>query len=694
MKRTSLVLAFASLVASLALSSVQCTPYSPPTSLRVWTYDNEPLVGVDVAGAPTGIYVDLLDEIAKRRGWAMEYVHGDWPAGLEATKRGDVDLLTAVAFSEERAQFLAFSNETWFTNWGEVLARGNVEVDSILDLEGRRVAVLADDIYYVGPEGVEALANSFEVNCSFVEYETYFDVLAATSNGSADAGVTNRLYAEVHGQENEFNVKRTGVYFSPISLRVAAPLGSPLNEQVLGAIDQLLVEWKADEDSPYFSVLEKYLGEPPPAGPSEVPPWAIALVVAGAVLGLLFSVFSWYLKRALAGERKRSEQLVDEAMKSHRLAVLGAVAGGIAHDFNNLLAVVLGNLSLLEHDLDEMGARLPPVVPEVRKAAIKARDLANQLLTFAKGGAPLTVPLDLNPLVEEAAKFVAHGRPVTLEFKLANDLWVVEADPIQMEQVVQNLVLNAVQVTPAGGKVVVSTKNIIFDDPRTNLTPGPHVVIAVRDFGPGMPPELVERAFEPFFTTKPKGTGLGLTIASSITGRHGGVMKVWTEPGRGSKFKVILPAVPDAERPKPTSQPERVAALPREAKLLVLEDEEALANLLRNVLPRLGVDEDHFLVVGDGMAAVEAYKEALEGGRRYDLVLLDLTVPGAMGGLEAMQMLKKIDPAVRAVVTSGYSQEPVMANYKEHGFVGVLKKPFTMAEFSNVMSSALDQSRE
>jgi PAS domain S-box-containing protein len=376
-------------------------------------------------------------------------------------------------------------------------------------------------------------------------------------------------------------------------------------------------------------------------------------------------------------EQHRLEQ---ELYKAHKLESLGVLAGGIAHDFNNLLTAIIGNLSMAR--LDAAGSAIGRQIEAAEKAALRAQGLTQQLLTFAKGGAPIKAVASIADLVREAAEFSLHGAKTRYAMTAPPDLWAVEVDAAQMSQVINNLIINADQAMPGGGTITIELANRHLDPSQgVPLPAGPYVEIRVADQGHGIAPDHLERIFDPYFSTKQTGSGLGLASCYSIIKRHGGHIAVSSWPGEGAVFTMYLPARPDQAMAEPvvgaSDQP-----LPGKGRVLVMDDEEMVGELAQAVLERLGYEADY---AGEGGQALVMYRKAREAGRPYDVVIMDLTIPGGMGGQEAIRELLRLDPAARAIVSSGYAQDPVMANYREYGFAAVLAKPYSLEALSRVL---------
>ncbi len=376
-------------------------------------------------------------------------------------------------------------------------------------------------------------------------------------------------------------------------------------------------------------------------------------------------------------ERKLAEQTAEaERAKASKLESVGVLAGGIAHDFNNLLTGVLGNLSLARVVL-KPSDRPHRYVVDAERAALRARDLTRQLLTFAKGGAPIRKRASLAALVRESTIFALSGANVKPVFEIDPGLWPGEVDAGQIGQVVQNIVINAQQAMPEGGTVLVRLANVSLSEAgELPLAPGAYVRMEFIDHGPGIPPDHLGRVFDPFFTTKQHGTGLGLATSYSVVRKHDGHIGVASEPGRGARFVVHLPARPGADS---ATSPEDQASTLRNfrGRVLVMDDEDLILDAVRNLLELVG-----FQVVAthDGDEAVAAARAAVNAGAPFDVILLDLTVPGGRGGRAAVGELLAFQPDARIVVSSGYSDDPVMGDCRALGFADMVVKPYTLGE--------------
>jgi PAS domain S-box-containing protein len=387
-------------------------------------------------------------------------------------------------------------------------------------------------------------------------------------------------------------------------------------------------------------------------------------------------------------ERQRNEA---ERRKAETLEQLGLLAGGIAHDFNNLLTAIIGNISLASLLLppdDEMGTRLN----DAKNASMRARDLAQQLLTFARGGAPIKKTASIGKLIQDTVSFSLRGTHSRSEFLFGADLWPAEIDPGQISQVIANLVVNADQAMPNGGTLRVSCDNFSYDSTTTpaitDLLPGDYIRIGIRDEGTGIPEDCLKRIFDPYFTTKPKGNGLGLATTYSIIKNHNGLICVDSKVHYGSTFTLYLPALRHHELPvEPPRQLNQVIS--GTGRILIVDDEEAIRALVEFTLERLGYQVSQ---AESALEGVELYRQKLEEGERFDAVILDLTLPGGMGGKEALKKLIEIDPTVNAIVSSGYAMDATMSRYQDFGFRGVIAKPYEAAELGKIVHEVIASS--
>jgi len=388
-------------------------------------------------------------------------------------------------------------------------------------------------------------------------------------------------------------------------------------------------------------------------------------------------------------ERQRSEA---ERRKAETLEQLGLLAGGIAHDFNNLLTAIIGNISLASLLLppdDEMATRLD----DAKNASLRARDLAQQLLTFARGGAPIKKTASIAKLIQDTVSFSLRGSRNRSEFDFAADVAPAEIDAGQISQVIANLVVNADQAMPNGGTLYVNCDNFCYDTNDVvipDLAPGDYVRVRIRDEGVGIPEKYIKRIFDPYFTTKPKGNGLGLATAYSIIKNHNGLMSVESQVHVGTTFTIYLPAAAAEHEELPVEAPRKLTPeISGTGRVLVVDDEDAIRDLVEFTLTRLGYEVSQ---AETALKGVELYQDHLRVGKRFDLVILDLTLPGGMGGKEALKKLIELDPTVNAIVSSGYATDATMSRYQDFGFRGVIAKPYEAAELGKIVHDVIESS--
>ncbi|MDT8335971.1 MAG: PAS domain S-box protein, partial [Desulfurivibrionaceae bacterium] len=377
-------------------------------------------------------------------------------------------------------------------------------------------------------------------------------------------------------------------------------------------------------------------------------------------------------------EKSKTEE---ELSKIKKLESLGILAGGIAHDFNNILTAIMGNISLARLRMESSDERYQ-LLSSAEKACDRAKNLTHQLLTFAKGGEPIKNLATIKEIIEDSAGFVLRGSNVQCDYVFADDLWNVEVDKGQISQVVQNIILNASAAMAGGGTITVECANHYHHRDTAVLKAGPYVKVSISDRGSGIPGEQLEKIFDPFFTTKKTGSGLGLAITYSIITSHGGHIEVASEPGVGSTFTFYLPA--SVKTVRADEHKERAEALNAKGsgRIMIMDDDEMIRELVANMLAGFGYE---VVAVRDGAEAVCLYREAMAGGEPIAAVIMDLTIPGGMGGKDAAREIHKIDPEARLIVASGYSNDPVMAGYRDYGFSAAMIKPFRLEDLQKVL---------
>jgi PAS domain S-box-containing protein len=385
------------------------------------------------------------------------------------------------------------------------------------------------------------------------------------------------------------------------------------------------------------------------------------------------------------GKDIRDRKLVEEELlKAQKIESVSILAGGIAHDFNNILTGILGNISLAKiyiNSEDKVFKRLE----DAEKACLRAQNLTKQLLTFSRGGAPVKKITSISEFLVDSSEFLLRGSNSRCEFKIQDNLWQVKIDEGQISQVINNLIINADQAMPKGGIIKVTAENYIANSAHNlSIKEGKYVKISIEDEGIGIPKERLQKIFDPYFTTKQKGNGLGLTIVYSIIKNHDGFVFVESEQGIGTKFFIYLHAH-DGKHGFEEKKTGKV--LKGSGKVLLMDDEDVVLEVVGEMLKTIGYDVEF---AKDGSKVIETYKKAKDFGEPFDIVIMDLTIPGGMGGKEAIQKLIEIDPEIKAIVSSGYSTDPVMAEYKKYGFCDVVAKPYTIEKLSSSLHRSLN----
>ncbi len=376
----------------------------------------------------------------------------------------------------------------------------------------------------------------------------------------------------------------------------------------------------------------------------------------------------------------QKKQMEQDLLRSQKIESLGVLAGGIAHDFNNMLTGITANLSLL-------AARNPgaaDMIDDALAAAKTAQGLTAQLLSFSKGGSPVKKEISLKRALREIFTLSTSGASARQELVLPEDLWSAEADENQLKQAVGNIVINGLQAMPTGGVIRLTAENIAGAAARpAALAPGDYVKITIADSGVGIPAQYLARVFEPYFTTKTKGHGLGLPMTWNVVRAHGGHIEASSEPGKGTEFRIYLPATGHAlEAPETAPAPVRKGS----GRVLLLDDEEIVLKAAERMLTELGYSPE---VTADGKETLAVYERELAAGRPFAAVILDLTIPGGVGGREAGAELRRLHPEAVIIVSSGYSEEPVMADYKAFGFDAVLPKPYRYEDLADALDRLL-----
>ncbi len=383
-------------------------------------------------------------------------------------------------------------------------------------------------------------------------------------------------------------------------------------------------------------------------------------------------------------EKKRIEEF---QLKENKLNSIGVLAGGIAHDFNNILSAILGNVSLAKFSM-EANIEIQQLLADAEKACVRAKDLTQQLLTFSKGGAPIKEKTDVTSIIKESAKFVVRGSNCFVHFLVDPEIHSVYVDKGQLSQVIQNIVINAIQSMYQGGQILIRTSNYdALENPLPGLKPEKYVRISIQDQGEGINDEDLKRIFDPYFTTKESGNGLGLTICYSIIKQHNGLIEVISEKSKGTHFNIYLPAC--IEKFKDELQNDDFSSIEAsQVKILVMDDDAMIRSMIDKILKRFKYDVSF---AKEGNQLIDMYKSSIVSGDPYKVILMDLTIQGGMGAKDTLGILKNINPKIRCIVMSGYSTDPVVSNFQNYGFSDKLNKPFSINDLLSKIQKQLKE---
>ena len=383
------------------------------------------------------------------------------------------------------------------------------------------------------------------------------------------------------------------------------------------------------------------------------------------------------------------KQVEEELIKIKKLESIGVLAGGIAHDFNNILAAILGNISLANLLLKPDEVKVHSLLQEAEKASLRAKGLTQQLLTFSKGGEPVKSLASISDVIMDSTEFILRGSDVKCEYSFPDDLWHAEIDRGQISQVIQNIILNSSQAMPEGGIITIHCENYVYNGTLTlPIAAGDYIKVSLVDRGVGIPRDLLDKIYDPYFTTKHEGNGLGLAVTHSIIIQHKGHIAVDSKQGQGTTVTIYLPAF---KQKKLKEQKEEPLPVGGKAKILFMDDDKMVRTMANEMLSHYGYE---VFLAQDGQEAITLYRESLKDGAPIDLVIMDLTVPGGMGGKETIKEIIAANPQVKAIVSSGYSNNPIMANYGEYGFSAAVSKPYRQEELIKVINRIIGNDPE
>jgi signal transduction histidine kinase len=510
-------------------------------TLKVGLYENSPKIFTDEKGYASGFWPAIIEYIASREGWEIEYVPGTWTECLARLENNEIDIMPDVAYTEERGTLYDFSNEIVYVSWSRVYAKRGVDIQSIPDLEGKNVSVLRGSVNVEGPEGIKKLVSAFHVNCNFIEVDSYIKVFELIDSGEADAGVVSKDFGNLH--EADFDVVRTAILFEPASLYFAFSKNSSLTPYLVERVDYRVKELKEDTGSIYYQSLEKWLGIKLPRK-SAIPEWVRWTLLGVIVVAFAFAVMSFFQRSQV---RSKSKKLIVETAERKKYEELNKLKSDllsmVSHELRTPLATIKGYATMLvSYDNKLANDEKIQSLMSIDKATNRLIYLVDELVDMSRMNAGLLkLEMELADPATLIQQAVAEARLRVPGYGFEADvpaegLPLVRMDVSRIRQVLDNLLDNAIKYAANGKGVAVSARQ--HDE---------NIVFSVTDHGPGIPEHELERIFDRMYRTKQQprpsvnGLGLGLSICKALVEAHGG--RIWAESqlGEGSRFVFTLP---------------------------------------------------------------------------------------------------------------------------------------------------------
>ena len=686
---------------SILLMSIPGPLPASNQTIKVGIYQNKPKVFIDSAGKPQGFFIDILNHIASKEGWQLEYVSSTWEKNLDKIEKAEIDLILDIAESEKRAEVLDFNKEIVFSNWAIVYVQKGSNIQSILDLKGKKIAAMKGDISY---EDFSHNMENLGIYGTFVEVDEFSDVFDFVAQEKVDAGIISRLYGLQY--EVKYNVDRSTIICCPRNLYFAVPKNK--NQDLVKKIDQHLYQLKRDDQSIYYKSLIKWIEG---FSPWKFPIWLVwLLVLTGATLTALaaglvvlkkqVNVRTVELRKrnkellSQIADRKRAEEeketLQAQLIQAQKMEAVGTLAGGIAHDFNNSLQAIASYVQLLKYEKvrDSQDSNYLSKILNILK---NANNLTKQLLTVSRKIESKLKPTNLNDQIMQVQSLLERTIPkmIEIELDLGKDLKIILADSGQIEQILLNIALNASHAMPDEGKITIKTRNIELDEDvhaiHWETEGGDYVLLEFIDTGHGIEKQVQSRMFEPFFTTKPPGhgTGLGLSMVYGIVKNHHGHIECDSEPGRGTCFKIYFPVSKSENMLKDELSTKKEKVARGNETILLIEDDELILDPIKRMLEHFGYV---VITAANAEKAIEIYTVEQKS---IALVILALNMPG-MGGRKCLERLLQIKPELKTIVTSGYSSAAMIEELHKNGPVVFVEKPFQFEDLLKKIRQLLD----
>ncbi|WP_371805394.1 transporter substrate-binding domain-containing protein [Candidatus Lokiarchaeum ossiferum] len=625
-------------------------------------------------GQPMGFNIDIFDQVSASWETQNQYLFMEWPDVLESVSNGSLDAMFAIN-TEERREVYDFSDPFLNISWRIFIREEQPKLNSITDLENHTVAVIKN---FAADQYLQSLSFHFHI----VEVEDTEEGLSLLSKGEVYAYFGNYHLGLYYVQQEEFNnIIPTGEEMAKQEMCIAVKKGNSVLLSKINLGLQLLFE-----SGNYTQLYNSWFGGDvlPEINPTIIQ--ITSIVIGGLfVVLILLAVWNFTLTKKIEEKTEDLKKTNRLLMRQDKIESIGVLAGGIAHDFNNFLTSILGNISLAKLEIGEENKDLFEILQEAENASINAKDLTQQLLTFSKGGKPIKKVINIAPIIQHSSVFALHGTDISLSLDIAEDIWPASVDEGQITQVINNIVINAKQAMEKGGKIKITAQN--KEEPVISQTLSPkkkYIEIKIQDQGIGIPEKNIPKIFDPYFTTKPTGNGLGLSICYNIIKNHNGEILVQSAQMKGTTFTIYLPA---SDKPIENLKNTEGKLIQGCGKVIVMDDQRGIRTLLKLMLTKLGFEVETSI---DGEDAIQRFEQSKLESSGLPILILDITIPGGMGGIETLKILKKTNPKIKAIISSGYSNIAVMSDYKKYGFLGVLPKPFSLMELSNLLKEILE----
>jgi signal transduction histidine kinase len=671
------------------------SPAEAARPVRVGLYQNAPLAFVEENGKVTGFFIDILEFISAKEGWKIEYVHSSFPECFEDLKNGRIDLLGVIASSDSRRKIFDYTFESIFTNWGQMYINNKSDVESILDLQGKKVAVLQGDIYFIN---LRKLVNQFGIQCRFIEAFEYEDVLKLVEIGRCQAGLVNQVYGLQH--ERDYDILKSSIVLSPQKIYWAVPAGK--NRDLLFALDQHIRKLKNDEKSIYYQSINKWFG----IGSKSLFPMWLKWVAAGTVallsLSLVISIISRAQvkskTKALTAEiehRKQSEKerahLESILLRAQKMEALGTLAGGVAHDLNNILSGIVSYPELLLMDIPNDSPMRKPILT-IKESGEKAAMIVQDLLTLARRGLPITEVVNLNNIIKEQLespeirKLKSYYPDIRLKTEFDKNLLNIVGSPIHLSKTIMNLISNASEAMLSGGEIFISTENRYIDMPikgYDDIEEGDYIVLTISDLGIGISNEDMEHIFEPFYTKKAmgrSGTGLGMAVVWGTVKDHQGYIDVQSKEDQGSRFTLYFPVTRE-ELPVAEKDLSLQDFMGMGESVLVVDDVAEQREIASALLTKLGYS----------VATASSGEDAIEYMQKNtaDILVLDMIMAPGMDGLDTYKKIIAFKPGQKAIIASGFSETARVKEAQRLGAGSYVRKPYTIEKIGLALKTEL-----